>query len=273
MFRPLMLTVATWNVNSIAVRKERLLAFLARERPDFLCLQELKCVDDKFPLAEVVSAGYGAVVYGQKAYNGVAILHRSEFPIAKVLRGFDYGELGSQGLYDTSDDSSRFLAVESKGITIMCAYCPNGESPGSDKYTYKLNWFRRLRRYLDANFRPSDKIALVGDFNIAPDDRDVYDPIALRERLLTTSAERDVLRHVLAFGFYDSFRLHHESNGLFTWWDYRQLAFAQNHGMRIDLVLATRPLAEVCVLSRIDRDERNGDKPSDHVPVISSFDL
>jgi len=258
-----MLKIVTWNVNSVGMRKDRILAFLERERPDALCLQELKGVDEKFPVNEVTAAGYHCAVYGQKAYNGVAILTRT--PPVQVQKNF--GDA-------TDDEAARFIAVKLPcDVWVMNAYCPNGQAPGTEKYAYKLDWFARLRRYLDKNHTRTEKIALVGDFNIAPEDIDVYDPIALKDHIHTTVPERQALKLVVGFGLYDTFRLHHKGPGLYSWWDYRQLSFPQNRGLRIDMIYTTPPLAELSSGARVDREERKGDKPSDHAPVIAEFDL
>jgi len=258
-----MFKVVTWNVNSVTMRKDRLLAFLERERPDALCLQELKGIEEKFPFSELEATGYHASVYGQKAYNGVAVLSLKK-PL-EIRKNFGAAD---------DDEAARFIAVKlPNDVWVMSAYCPNGQAPGSEKFGYKLDWFSRLRKYLDRNHRLTDKIALVGDFNVAPEDLDVYDPVALKDHIHTTKAERSSLKQVIGFGFYDTFRLHHKEAGLYSWWDYRQNSFVQNLGLRIDMIYATPPLAEFCSASRIDRGEREGDKPSDHAPVIAEFDF
>lgn len=255
-----MLKVATWNVNSIGVRQERLLAFLAREQPDVLCLQELKCLDEKFPTEAVKSAGYHTVTHGQKTYNGVAILSKLE-PEA-VIRGF--GD-------EVDDPAARFITARVSGVTVMSAYIPNGQEVGSDKYFYKLEWLQRLRGYLDRCHKRDEPLLLTGDFNVAPDDLDVHDPNAWRGKILCSEAERAALRAVMDFGLTDSFRDKHPGEKVFSWWDYRMLGFPKNLGLRIDLILASGPMAARCQDVRIDRNERKGDKPSDHAPVIGEF--
>lgn len=258
-----MLKLVTWNVNSINARLERLLAFLAREAPDVVCLQELKCVDEKFPFEAVEEAGYKATVYGQKTYNGVAILSKIE--PKKVMRGFG----------DSVDDpAARFIAAEvHPGLTVMCAYVPNGQAVGSEKYAYKLQWLDRLRAYLERRHKASDQVILLGDFNVAPTDQDVHDPTAWREQVLCSTKERQALAHVMAFGLDDAFRLQHPDETIFSWWDYRMLAFPRNNGLRIDLILSTTPMTKLCKAARVDRDERKGEKASDHAPVIAEFDV
>ena len=265
--------IVTCNVNSVGQRLDRMLAFLERETPDFLCLQELKGADEKFPMEAVIAAGYRAEIFGQKAYNGVAILSKMK-PVS-VTRNFGDG---------VDDPAARFLAatyeVDLEGkpqskipLTIMSSYIPNGQSIGSEKYIYKLEWFQRLRKYLDTHHTPDDLVALVGDFNVAPNDIDVYDPVAWREHIHTSIKERQGLRQVVNFGLVDTFRHLYPDEAGYSWWDYRQMSFLQNKGLRIDLIYATPPLAELCREVRVDRNERKGEKPSDHAPVIASFEL
>jgi exodeoxyribonuclease-3 len=256
-----MLKIATWNVNSIAVRLDRLLAFLARESPDALCLQELKTTDEKFPFGPLQDAGYHATVYGQNTYNGVAVLTRRK-PDA-VARGFG----------DAAPDAeARFLSVRLGDVTVMSAYFPNGQAVGSDKYRYKLEWMQRLRAYLDRRHTPGELLALGGDFNVAPADIDVHDPAAWAGQVLCSDAERAALAAIRDFGLHDSFRRVHPEAVQYTWWDYRMLGFPKNRGLRIDHVYATPALVELCRVCRVDRDERKGEKPSDHAPLIAEFD-
>ena len=257
-----MYKAATWNVNSIGVRKDRLLGFLARETPDVLCLQELKCVDEKFPLAEVEGAGYHAVTYGQKTYNGVAVISK-EKPV-EVVRGFGDG---------VEDPAARFLVARFPKISVISAYIPNGQEVGSDKYVYKLAWLQRLKTFCERAFKADEAVLLMGDFNVAPHDLDVHDPKAWHEKILCSTPERQALAAVQGFGFTDTFRHLYPDTQQFTWWDYRMLGFPKNLGLRIDLILATKPLIPGLKAVRVDRDERKGDKPSDHAPVIAEMDL
>lgn len=252
--------LVTWNVNSVVARKERLLRFLEREQPDFLCLQELKCLDDKFPFDEVKALGWEASTFPQKTYNGVAVLSRQK-PDA-IQRGFDDGD---------PDTASRFISIRCGDLTVMSAYIPNGSEVGSDKYVYKLHWLNRLSSYLKKHHNPDEKIALVGDFNIAPNDIDVYDPVAWHEQVLTSTKERQAYSKIIEFGFIDLFRQTNPELPGYSWWDYRMLAFPKNHGLRIDHILATGSLASDCTMCHVDRDERKGEKPSDHAPVIAQF--
>lgn len=258
-----MIKIVTWNVNSINTRLERLKAFLKREAPDYLCLQELKCADEKFPLSEITETGYHAVFFGQKAYNGVAILSRE--PVEILFKNF---------VDQDADESARVLTVRTAHkFDLICAYVPNGQAVGSEKYKYKLNWLQRAKSFLSRNWTPGDALVLVGDFNIAPDDRDVYDPLAWKDHIHCSADERKALNELTSFGLIDTQRIHDQSPGVFSWWDYRELSFARNKGLRIDLVYSTPGMAAKCRGVRIDRDERRGEKPSDHAPVIASFHL
>jgi len=261
--------IATWNINSVRPRLQRLLKFLERHQPDALCLQELKCQDGEFPHLEVNAAGYRAATFGQKTYNGVAILAREE--PQDVVRSFSDGD---------DDAQARFIAATVGGVRVASLYCPNGQEVGSGAYSYKLAWFKRLRAWLDRHHTPKEALVLCGDFNVAPDDRDCYDPVGWHEQTLCTSAERVALTEVCGFGLTDTLREKNpEGAGPFTWWDYRMLGFQKNKGMRIDHVLATATLAERCTAVVVDREERKSnkadkdDKPSDHAPVLATFEV
>jgi len=257
-----MFRVASWNVNSINARLERALAFLERAKPDALCLQELKGPDEKFPMEAIEKAGYHAAIFGQKSYNGVAVLSKTK-PTNVV-----------QGLQDkVDDDSSRLIGVTVKGVRVISAYCPNGQEVGAKAYDFKLKWFKRLRKYLEKHHKPSEKIILAGDFNVAPDDRDVYDPKKWEGKIHFSEPEKKALIEVCDFGLVDTFRIHHEEGGFYSWWDYRQLGFPKNRGLRLDFIFASSPLAKKCKAASIDRDERKGSKPSDHAPTLADFDL
>ena len=254
--------IASWNINSVRMRQQRLLDWLARAQPDVLCLQELKATDDQFPTLEVAALGYTSAVYGQRTYNGVAILSRS--PVASVERG----------LQDAVEDSqARLIAATIGGVRVVSIYAPNGQAPGSEAYIYKLEWFRRLRRYLEARWSPSDPVLVCGDFNVAPEPRDVYDPVGWAESTLFSPPERAALVHLCEFGLVDTFRLHHPEAGAYSWWDYRRLSFPKGKGLRIDHVLASQPLAERCTDAGIDREARKGQQPSDHAPTWAEFDV
>ena len=255
-----MLKIATWNVNSIRARKERVLAWLADNGPDVLCVQETKVTDELFPFEDLASVGYKAVVHGQKTYNGVALL--SKELATDVVRGFA----------DNGDDSqARFIGATISGVRVFSAYIPNGSSVGSEKYQYKLAWLSRLRAFLDAHESPDVPLALCGDWNVAPDDRDIHDPLLWEGEVLCTDAERDALKRIVDWRLVDTFRMHCEEGGNFSWWDYRMLGFPKNKGLRIDHIYATERLAGICLGSEIDRNERKGKGASDHAPVVAHF--
>jgi exodeoxyribonuclease III len=250
--------LVTWNVNSIRQRFERLLALLARHAPDVVCLQETKTIDGDFPIDALRVAGYTSICCGQKSYNGVAILAKAE--LSGVACGFRDGG---------NDEQARLIAATIAGVRVICAYVPNGQSVGSEKYAYKLEWLERLRKLLDREADPASPLALVGDFNVAPTDADVHDPEAWRGQVLVSEPERAALRHVLDYGLVDAFRERYPDKVAFTWWDYRQLGFPKNRGLRIDHVLLTRPLAARLEDVVIDREERKGKGASDHAPVVA----
>lgn len=262
---PLPFVAATWNVNSLRMRLERLLLWLAERRPDILCLQELKMEASLFPAEALRQAGYHAAVVGQKGYNGVAVLSRVE-----------HGELADvvPGLQDGVDDpEARLIAatVPALGVRVMSVYVPNGQVVGSDKFAYKLAWLRRLRRYLDHRCDPAAPLLLCGDFNIAPEDRDVHDPELWKDTVICHPEARQGLAEVTAWGLDDALRLVCADGGLYTYWDYRQLAFPRNHGLRIDHVLCSRPLSQRVREVTIDRQARKGKQPSDHAPLLVAF--
>jgi exodeoxyribonuclease-3 len=252
--------IATWNVNSVLARLPLVLRWLEEARPDVLCLQELKCVDERFPAAEFEAAGYLAAVNGQPTYNGVAILSRH--PLEDVRRGMTGDEEGAH---------ARVIAARTGGINVVNVYVPNGQSVGTDKYKFKLEWLARLRAHLDEEFWADDDVLLCGDFNVAPEDRDVHDPELWRGRILFSQPERAAIEEVKAWGFTDAFRLHNPGGGQFSWWDYRQGGFRRNLGLRIDHVWVSEPLAERCKRSWIDKEPRGWERPSDHTPVVAEF--
>ncbi len=250
--------LATWNVNSLNVRLPRLIAWLAAQRPDVVCLQETKLVDAKFPTAELADAGYAAYFAGQPTYNGVAILVREGLPATDV----------ATGIPGFADEQKRLIAATVAGIRVVCVYVPNGQSVDSDKYGYKLEWCAAAARLLRDERARHESLAVLGDFNVAPDDRDVHDPAAWAGQVLCSAPERAAFQAFLDIGLVDSFRLSEQPPQTFSWWDYRQLAFPKNRGMRIDHILLSAPLAARCTASRIDRNARKGEKPSDHAPAL-----
>ena len=255
------LRIATFNVNSLRAREERVLAWLERTRPDVALLQELKLEEDKFPSMVFQAAGYASVVLGQKTYNGVAILARRR--IGDVVRGFPD---------DGPDAQARAIAATVEGRRILNLYVPNGSEIGHEKYHMKLAWLKRLREFLDAEFRADDDLVICGDFNITFDDRDVFDPEGWREEIHCSTPERDALRHVMDFGLHDALRKHHEENGIYTWWDMRTRAFDRNDGLRIDHFLMSQSAFDACSAVTVDLDARGGKGPSDHAPLIADLD-
>lgn len=254
--------IATWNVNSIAVRVPQLVEWLKAERPDVVCLQETKCTDDKFPFAQLNELGYEAAVFGQQTYNGVAIL--SLTPLSHVRRAFPN---------DTDDAQRRLIEARIGSVRVINVYVPNGFAVGSEKFAYKLGWLARLRGYLDESGSSDENVVLCGDFNIAPEPRDVHDPKLWEGRVLFTEDERKALKGVQDWGFVDLFRQHHDEPGAYSWWDYRAGAYRRNHGLRIDHMWATAPLAERCTKAEIVRGLRSLERPSDHAPVIATFEI
>lgn len=251
--------LATWNVNSLKVRLPQVLAWLETHTPDALCLQETKTEDAKFPLAEIEATGYHASFSGQKTYNGVAILTRQPVvAAAHGIPGFD-------------DPQKRVTAATVNGVRIICAYVPNGESVESDKYRYKLEWLAALTSWLRAEMAQHPSLALLGDFNIAPEDRDVHDPQAWAGKVLCSDAERAAFGQLTALGLRDSFRLFEQPEKSFTWWDYRMQAFRRKMGLRIDHILASAALAGSCKSCTVDIEPRRNERPSDHAPVIAEF--
>ena len=254
--------IATWNVNSIRKRLDRVIAWLTQHQPDVLCVQETKVEDDSFPRLELEAAGYHVLCHGQKTYNGVALLSRQ--PARDPVRGFSDG---------VEDGQARFLVATFGDLRVGTVYVPNGQTVTSDKFAYKLAWLARWRSWLAAHADAIAPLALCGDINIAPDDRDVYDPAAFENQVLCHPDERAALAEICRWGLADVFRQHYHEAGLYTWWDYRQLAFPRNLGLRIDLVLCTASLASRCTAISIDREARKGQTPSDHAPVIAEFEL
>jgi len=286
--------VATWNVNSVLARLEVVRRWLGEARPDVLCMQELKCTEERFPAAEFAELGYSSAVNGQPTYNGVAILSRQH--VEDVRRGMPTDEGGAH---------ARLVAARIKGVEVVNVYVPNGQAVGTDKYRFKLEWLKRLRAFLEEEFWADDELLLCGDFNVAPEDRDVHDPELWRGHVLFSRPEREAIEgvrgwgfedafrlhhpelwrgHVLfsrpereaiegvrGWGFEDAFRLHHPEGGQFSWWDYRQGAFRRNAGLRIDHIWVSEPLARRCKRAWIDKGPRGWERPSDHTPVVAEF--
>ncbi|MBP6824769.1 MAG: exodeoxyribonuclease III [Acidobacteria bacterium] len=254
--------IATWNINSIAVRLPLVLDWLKANRPDALCLQEIKCKDDKFPADAFRELGYKVEVFGQPTYNGVATLSLAD--ATDVQKGFTD---------DGQDAQRRLIATTINGVKIINVYIPNGSEVGSEKYAYKLEWLAKLRKFFDECCDAKQPLAICGDFNIAPEDRDIHDPQKWAGQILCSEAEREALQKIEDWGLVDVFRQHHEDAGVFSWWDYRAGAFPKNHGLRIDHLWATESLAELCSAVWIDKAPRALERPSDHAPVVAEFDL
>ena len=249
--------IATWNVNSLKVRLGHLLDWLADAQPDIVCLQETKTEDEHFPLADLRDAGYHAVFCGQKGYNGVAILARSQIiDVQHGIAGF-------------ADDPKRVIAATVDGVRVACLYAPNGQAPGTEKYAYKLSWYEEAARWLAEELAKYPLLAVLGDMNVAPEDRDVHDPKRWEGQIHVSAPERAALSKLMNVGFADAFRLFEQPQKEFTWWDYRLAAFQRGWGLRIDLVLLSPELAKRCTACSIDTGPRKRERPSDHAPVIA----
>ena len=252
--------LATWNINSIRARTDRLVAWVTANQPDILCLQETKVEDAGFPTDTLGKLGYSVVTHGQRSYNGVAIASR--VAATDVSRGFGDGE---------SDDEARLIAATIGDLRVICVYVPNGQDLESDKFPYKLAWYKRLRRYLDTHFKTSDRVVVCGDTNVTADDRDVWSPEKWAGQIHCSPKEREAFAEVVGFGLVDVFRKHNPDGGVYSWWDYRGVSFFKDQGLRIDYILATKSVAEQCSACTIDRNARKGQDASDHAPVIATL--
>ena len=255
--------IATWNVNSLAVRLPQVLDWLAANPVDALALQELKLTDDKFPADALAAAGYQTVAFGQKTYNGVAILSR--YPLRDVVRNIPGFE----------DEQARVIAATldtpAGPLRLVNGYFVNGQEPGSDKFAYKMRWLQALQDWLRGELAQHPRLALVGDFNVAPEDRDSYDPEGLRETIHHTTQERQHFQALLGLGLTDAFRLFEQPEKSFSWWDYRMLGFQKNRGLRIDHILVSQALAPLVTACTVDRQPRKNKQPSDHAPVVATL--
>lgn len=254
-------TIATWNVNSLKVRLPHLREFLGLQPVEALVLQEIKMEDRDFPAPALQEMGFEAVAFGQKTYNGVALLTRE--PATDVVRGIPGYE----------DPQSRVIAGTVRGVRVVGVYVPNGQAVGSDKYTYKLGWLEALHGYMRMLVRDHEQVVVLGDYNIAPDDRDVHDPAAWAGQVHVSAPEREALGRLLDLGYRDVFRELHADGGHYSWWDYRAGGFRRNHGLRIDLILASTAMTQHLAGCRIEREPRTWERPSDHAPVIAEFHL
>lgn len=253
--------IVTWNVNSILARLPNVMRWLDEVRPDVLCLQETKCTDDKFPTDVFKERGYNCLTFGQQTYNGVAILARADCE-------------GTQCGYpnDVADAPARLVTTKVGGIQIVNVYVPNGQMVGTEKYQFKLEWLGRLRRFLDEHYPVDAPVLLCGDFNVAPEERDVHDVRLWQGRILFSDPERAAIQEVKNWGFTDAFRLHTEAGGHYSWWDYRAGAFRRNLGLRIDHIWISQALVPRNTNTWIDMNPRTWERPSDHAPVVADFD-
>ncbi len=252
--------IASWNVNSLNVRLPHVMAWSEVARPDILALQETKLPDERFPASELAELGYHSVFSGQKTYNGVAILSREQArdPVTDIPA--------------LEDPQRRILAVTIGDVRVINLYVVNGSEVGSDKFEYKLDWLDKVTAWVGSEIEQYEKLVVVGDFNITPDDRDVHDPEAWREKILCSTPERKALEKMLDHGLSDTFRRFDQPDGVFSWWDYRMNAFRRKMGLRIDLILASEAMLERCSASYVDIEPRRQERPSDHAPVIAEFD-
>ena len=253
--------IASWNVNSLKVRLPQVLDWLEHQRPDVLGLQETKLTDDKFPAAAFRELGYEVSFSGQPTYNGVALISAAEQ--TDMVRSIP----------DFEDEQKRVIAATINGVRVVNLYVVNGQEVGSEKFAYKLAWLEAVTRWIERERSQHDRLVVMGDFNIAPDDRDVYDPAAWHEKILCSTPEREALQRLLDLGMHDSFRLFDQAEAVFSWWDYRAAMFRRGLGLRIDLVLCSDALKESCTTSYVDKEPRRLERPSDHAPAVAEFDL
>jgi len=252
--------IASWNVNSLRVRLPQVLDWLARQQPEIIGLQETKTTDEEFPAAALDEVGYRVVFSGQKTYNGVAIIGKA--PFEDVLT--DPPNL--------EDPQRRLLAANCGGVRVINLYVPNGSEVGSDKYAYKLDWMGRIKEFIRDELAQHPRLVVLGDFNVAPEDRDVYDPEAWREKVLCSTPEREAFQGLLGLGLADAFRLFDQPEASYSWWDYRAAGFRRNQGLRIDHILVSPELRSLCLSCHIDVEPRKLERPSDHAPIVAEFD-
>ncbi|MBN1378748.1 MAG: exodeoxyribonuclease III [Gammaproteobacteria bacterium] len=253
--------IASWNVNSLKVRLPQVLDWLKQSEPDVLAIQEIKLTDENFPVAEIKAAGYEVVYSGQKTYNGVAVLARQ--PLTDIVTDIP-------GL---EDPQRRILAATIGPVRVLNLYVVNGQEVGSEKFAYKLRWLSKVKAYIQKQLSEHNYLVVLGDFNIAPEDRDVYDPELWREKILCSSQERGVLGEIMALGLKDTFRYFESGGEHYSWWDYRAAGFRRNLGLRIDLILANDALMRLAIAAGIDREPRGWERPSDHTPAWAEFNI
>jgi exodeoxyribonuclease III len=252
--------IASWNVNSLKVRLEQVLEWLDHQRPDVLGLQETKLTDEKFPSEAFAELGYHVSFAGQPTYNGVALIAGSALgdPVIAIP--------------DFADEQKRVIAATIDGVRVINLYVVNGKEVGSDKYDYKLRWIEAVTRWVEAELAQHERLVVMGDFNIAPDDRDVHDPQAWHEKILCSTPEREAFQRLLDLGLHDTFRLFDQPEAIYSWWDYRAAMFRRGMGLRIDLVLCSEALKDHCTTSYVDKEPRKNERPSDHAPVVATFE-
>jgi exodeoxyribonuclease-3 len=253
--------IASWNVNSLKVRLPHVLDWLQSEKPDLLGLQETKTIDENFPEEEIQNAGYQVIYSGQKTYNGVAVLSKQGMEPTDMVTDIP-------GL---EDPQRRVLGATYGDLRFINLYVPNGSEVGSEKYQYKLGWLEKLHAYIEQQLGQYKNLVMVGDFNIAPEDQDVHDPEEWEGSILVSKPERDAYQSLLNLGMKDTFRLFEKEEKLYSWWDYRAAAFRRNRGMRIDVILASEAMVDRCTDSKIDKEPRKLERPSDHAPVLAEF--
>ncbi|HFC30853.1 MAG TPA: exodeoxyribonuclease III [Oceanospirillales bacterium] len=252
--------IASWNVNSLKVRLQHVLQWSKENQPDILAIQETKLTDENFPAQDIKNAGWHVVYSGQATYNGVAIISSSPATdIITDIAGLD-------------DPQRRILAATIDDVRVINLYVVNGQSPSSEKFQYKMQWLEKVTEFIETQLHEYENVVVLGDFNIAPDDRDVYDPDYWRGKILCTDEERQKLNNILDLGMDDSFRLLHDEAGYYSWWDYRMGGFPRNLGLRIDLILCNEPMSEMLTAAYIDKQPRTWERPSDHTPVVAEFD-
>ncbi len=251
--------IASWNVNSLKVRLEHVSDWLTHQQPDVLGLQETKLTDDKFPAGEIEALGYHVAFSGQPTYNGVALI--SKTPPKDIITAIP----------DFEDEQKRVIAGTCGDVRVINLYVVNGQEVGSEKYDYKLKWLEAVHQWISHEAKVHEKLIVMGDFNIAPDDRDVHDPEAWHEKILCSTPEREALGRLLSLGLHDSFRLFPQPDETFSWWDYRAAGFRRNLGLRIDLVLCSGAMKDQCTTSYIDKEPRRLERPSDHAPAVAEF--
>jgi len=264
------LLIATWNVNSVRTRLSQIINWINNVHPDILCLQETKVIDDSFPIKPFEELGYEVIMYGQKSYNGVAII--SKLKIENVKKGFAQ-DCKEKNIPEEFNEQKRLISADINGIKIINVYVPNGSSIDSDKFNYKIKWLNYLSSFLDEQIKDNDLVCFVGDFNIAPSEIDIHAPKKYEGGIMASKIERESLNNVIKGRFIDSFRIFEKNTGYWSWWDYRNNAFELNKGWRIDHIYISKNLTSKLKSCVIERDQRENLQPSDHAPVLINLDI